>query len=1727
MLKSLIEAIASYLAAHRRPLSITLLLFTLPHIVAVAQTSRPTDGSTPLGLTAGSPSGSYSLGGFDNVNLYNGSLNFRLPLVSVGGRGAAAHTITLPIKRDWMVERVEDEQGNIYRYPVDGREESLAPGYGPGVMHIRYAGMGRGLCPGDPNIEEQEYRYVMASTRLSFTGPDGTEIELRDVPTGGAAQNTGSTCPSLGFNRGKVFVSVDGSGITFISNSDIRDPVRFDWPASDHAVSGLLKFPDGTVYNVANGLVTFIRDRNGNKVSFEYVSNRLTAVTDSLKRRVTVAYNVAEGGVYGTCDRITYEGFGGADRVVRVSKTSLGNALRAGYGLLTWSHLFPGLQGSVFTSYNPTVVSAVWLPDGVRRYQLQYNSHGELARAVLPTGGAFEYDYAPGTTNGYGHGVVFLSAEPQIHRRLVERRVYADGSALSSRMTYSRPETEDSSCCSVTTLGYVEAATRDAAGALLQKTRHYFHGPGAAPSLDKLATDLTPWQDGKEYRTDTFDDDGTTVLRRTTHTWAAGGGAYINPRVTATVTTEEPDGAERVSKQTFSYDQYNNQTDVYDYDHGAGAPGPLIRRTHTDYLTTNPVNNTDYTSHAVHLRSLPTRTSVYDAAGAEKARTTFEYDNYATDANHAPLVARPNISGLDAAYTTGYVTRGNVTRVSRFLLPAGTSLSSYDQYDAAGSAVKSINARGHATTFDFADRYGAPNGEARANTPPAGLAGQLSYAMATKVTNALGHTSYAQFDYHTGRPVDAEDVSGMISTGHYDDVLDRPTQVITGAGTASQRQSSFTYNDAARTAATTSDFAAYGDDLLKGEVVYDGLGRISESRQYETAANYIATRRNYDALGRAYRVSNPFRPWQGETPAWTTTQFDALGRTTAATTPDAAQVKTAYSGYVVTATDQAGKQRRSESNALGWLKTVNEAPNDPGFNYQTSYAHDALGNLRTVTQGAQTRTFAYDSLGRLTSAVNPESGTTSYQYDAADNLTQKTDARGVTTVITYDALDRPVSKTYQNDPAATPAVSYDYDAQALPAGAPAFDRGRSTGRLVAVTYGGGSAGTYRGYDPLGRVVRQIQQTDGVNYLAEAAYNRAGIVTSETYPAVPGAADRRTVTYSYDGAGRLSSLSGPATTYAAAVSASAVGYAAHGGLKTQTLGNGLVHSVLYNNRLQPTQIRLGTAASPSSVLGLTYGYGTTANNGNVLSVSYAGGGLSHTQSFTYDALNRLATSQETAGGATAWAQTNGYDRYGNRWLSLGGGAQSLSFGAATNRVVGWGYDAAGNLTSDASANYSHDAENRLRAVNGAPGYVYDGEGRRVKKTLGEATRFVYGVSGQLLAEYDASTGALEKESFYGPGGLLATAVPNGQAGAGTRYVTTDRLASPRVITGAGGAVVSRHDYKPFGEEIFAGTGGRTTAMGFGAGGGVRRKFTSYERDGETGLDFARARYYASGQGRFTSPDPFGGSMVATDPQSLNRYAYVGNNPLTFADPSGLARQAAMRMERALTAGAEGGRVEPDYTAEGYADYLARLEQTYAAITQADAINEMLAEGTIDSETAAEMASNNPLLRVVLSPPPQRVGPVVEFKRETFDKCLYDMFKVKVAPSDGRTRTFSSTRSGGEITVYSEASYRFETIKTDMTSKTKAGLGNALGLTDSSDPNHNYVASDYAGSKGVSDVAVMAAHIHEIGNSLNVLYPPARPVQARSNFLRGQDSDAGMALEECVFGGYVLPRGRRVF
>jgi RHS repeat-associated protein len=245
---------------------------------------------------------------------------------------------------------------------------------------------------------------------------------------------------------------------------------------------------------------------------------------------------------------------------------------------------------------------------------------------------------------------------------------------------------------------------------------------------------------------------------------------------------------------------------------------------------------------------------------------------------------------------------------------------------------------------------------------------------------------------------------------------------------------------------------------------------------------------------------------------------------------------------------------------------------------------------------------------------------------------------------------------------------------------------------------------------------------------------------------------------------------------------------------------------------------------------------------------------------------------------------------------------LEIDPATNRAYApndsahtrMSYDAAGNLINDTYTGYgirTYDAENRMASSydigNALSSYHYDADGHRVRRITGGLEWWqIYGMDGEVVAEYlaGAAPTAPQKEYGYRKEQLLIVASPS----ANVQWLVTDHLGTPRMVVDLTGnlAGVKRHDYLPFGEEIFAGTGGRTMQQGYYAD-GVRQKFTGQERDAETGLDYFINRYYSSTMGRFTSPDPVSlTSQRKTDPQRLNLYAYARNNPVLLTDPNGL-------------------------------------------------------------------------------------------------------------------------------------------------------------------------------------------------------------------------------------------------
>lgn len=995
----------------------------------------------------------------------------------------------------------------------------------------------------------------------------------------------------------------------------------------------------------------------------------------------------------------------------------------------------------------------------------------------------------------------------------------------------------------------------------------------------------------------------------------------------------------------YDYDQNGNVLEIREYDwisyssiprNGTGLySGPtglptgltLKRRTRNTYYNPTPAAG-DVTLSPNHyanpsaprLQSVVRSSELLDGNGRTESLTEFYYDD-STNVGNLIETRRWDSSRGPITSPDGTGNRLN----------AGNSISTRFSYDQYGNVTKTTDPRGVESVNVYGDVPG-PEGNV------AGLYRTLTVAAVNHP--AVSRTSSASYDFHTGAVITATDVDNAVSTVTEYDALARPIKVRGAANTAAESWTRTEYDDAGRRITVRSDVESPGDGRKVSVRFFDQLGRIRLEKTLEDAATQSAanetdgikvqTRYGFDdptpadpsdpenTRGSYTLVSSPFRAAATgvatePTMGWTLAFSSRNGRTSTATTFDGGDLPTAFGGAnsrstgtvlteldadSTTVTDQSGRKRRSIVDALGRLTRADE-PNVNGDLgsvlspvQPTHYFYNARDNLVRVKQEIQNRYFMFDSLGRLLrlrqpeQTVNPALATSgnpdnnawnaAFTYDANGNPLTSTDANGVTITSAYDALGRIRSRAYSD---ATPPVTFGYDSSQVP-----HSRGRLTTTSSAI-----SETRILAYDPAGRISVSEQVTDGKTYRSAHKYALNGAVVEQLYPT--GRVVRNFLQADGD-VGAVSSkvANGTFQSYAAEVD-----YSASGLMERLQFGNGLWESASLNARNQVIRLGLSTTLGGPALWRLDYQYGEldasgnvdgTRNSGNVArqAISGAGQPSPFVQTYRYDSLNRLTEAKELAASVQTWRQTFDYDRYGNRVsFTQVVGAQQLpitnmtlpQIDSNTNRFQsgqGYLYDASGNLTRDAAGQqFVFNGDSKQTEVRDAQGnvvgrYYYDGNGNRVKKTtLSESTTFVYDGLGKLVAE------------------MSTTSPPSEPT---VNYTATDTLGSPRILTNARGQIVARRDFMPFGEELAPDPTYRTASLKYGSADRVRQKFTGYQRDDESDLDFAEARYYNHSHGRFTAVDPLLASGQSANPQTFNRYAYVMNSPLRFTDPLGL-------------------------------------------------------------------------------------------------------------------------------------------------------------------------------------------------------------------------------------------------
>lgn len=751
----------------------------------------------------------------------------------------------------------------------------------------------------------------------------------------------------------------------------------------------------------------------------------------------------------------------------------------------------------------------------------------------------------------------------------------------------------------------------------------------------------------------------------------------------------------------------------------------------------------------------------------------------------------------------------------------------------------------------------------------------------------------------------------------------------------------YTLSQAAPNAIKTTTLTGGGN--VTAFELFDGLGRSVQTQSAAVGGGAVVKTTNFDDQGRPYFVDNPY--WtasispgtafftpdsENNIPSQVITTFDAVGRTLKTVLNGAGTLRNqtvmAYPGAdrVDTTPQQGGTATSVFTNSLGQKKKLVQYLNGTvtGTGQPWSFAYDGAGrNTQMADPAGNDWTWTFDLLGRRTAQDDADSGVSTATYDLVGNMTSTTDARGKTVTTTYDELNRKkamyagdasgailsewsydsVSKgrvtsstSFVGSTAGTPGTAYkttvgSYDLAgnpltttvSIPAGAPAFAGTSysvssywhpdstplaksvpSIGGLPAeqIRYGydaWGHLGSVRGaslvlagtdFSPIGQL-SQFNRYDGTNsgYSTYGYDNATGAILSIKDNAVYGnqghyVADR---TFTRDAVGNVTSSTVAATHPQAQTQKTCYSY---DGLRQLT------------RAWTPNAATACTAAPSAAAMGgpapmwLDYAYDTlTGNRTSVTSRSSMG--TVSTRAYEYPAAGsaRPHAVQEVTGAAGQGTGAYGYDESGNQVSRPG---QELTFntvGKVSKVVAG----------SEVQSNVFDADGNLLLQVSSTDG---------ASLFLGDTT-LTQAAGSSVVAGFRTYSGAEGKP-------VAQRSAKTGTAGSVLTWLFTNLEGTVDVQTTANGSSTVQSYRDPFGAPI------ADSAQAWADGAGYMNKQVAKA----TALTNVGARTYDPALGKFVSVDP----VIDTNlPQQNTGYAYSGNNPTTYTDPSGLAFNFMMR------------------------------------------------------------------------------------------------------------------------------------------------------------------------------------------------------------------------------------------
>jgi RHS repeat-associated protein len=654
---------------------------------------------------------------------------------------------------------------------------------------------------------------------------------------------------------------------------------------------------------------------------------------------------------------------------------------------------------------------------------------------------------------------------------------------------------------------------------------------------------------------------------------------------------------------------------------------------------------------------------------------------------------------------------------------------------------------------------------------------------------------------------------------------------------------------------------------------YDLLDREYQRSMGGFNSSTIWSYKSYDGVGRLLATSR--NAYSGGAPSYTYFTYDNGNRIVQKYDPDGGFQKWSYSNLTTTISNDKNQQRIETKDSLGQLSQATDAAGQV-----TQYKYDPFGNLTTTTdpQGHQI-VATYDVMGRKTRVKDPDLGTWTYTYDGAGDQLTQTDAKNQTQTMTYDLFGRLLTKQTIEF---TGTWTYDTATNGLE-------------KLASVTNSAGFTKAFT-YDSYGRVANEQTTTD-TSYTIGRSYDSNSRLSQITYPT--GFA----VSYQYDSNGYLKELDNASTS---AMLWQRNAQNADNLSLQDTFGNGVVSASTYYTTTGRLQSLVATSGS-TTLQNLNVSYDTLGNvtQRTDLTNQYTGANL--TDSYNYDNLNRLTgdvNARETANFSydplgDMVSKTNVGDmKYGD-----GRSGRPLHAVMSTNGPTQntYSYDANGNMISGAGRTVTWTSFNKPATLANASNTItfsYDpsfGRYKEVETTcqdyLGNSsttcTKYLVNpredIGIHFEKEINGSITSYRHSLYAGSGNVVGVYTTRSDGTSSTNYYHKDHLGSVVLSTTDNAGVVERSSYDAFGK--------RRNVIGTDDPSDLLRSkvshqgFTGHEMmdDGGIGLINMNGRVYEPLLGRFMSADPH--VQQPGNLQSLNRYSYTANNPVSLTDPSG--------------------------------------------------------------------------------------------------------------------------------------------------------------------------------------------------------------------------------------------------